>query len=202
MEAPMANKSNNRTLIMDAVAKIITNDGYGSVSMSQVAKLTGLSVATAYNYFTNKQDMIITTYHEACERLNQYIIDHVSKNGAPDVKLASYMHAIYDFSKIQPTTFLFTNSIFNSPINREISQSDQWIDSIMQPWIKIARDGIQQDYFRQMDPLTLIYLAYSNVSCFIVDTFNHNISPDSTSIDEIIIIFLNGIRNPKYINNH
>jgi AcrR family transcriptional regulator len=90
MEAPMANKSNNRTLIMDAVAKIITNDVYGSVSMSQVAKLTGLSVATAYNYFANKQDMIITTYHEACERLNQYIINHISKNGAPDVKLASY----------------------------------------------------------------------------------------------------------------
>jgi AcrR family transcriptional regulator len=91
---------------MDAVAKIITNDGYGSVSMSQVA-LTGLSVATAYNYFANKQDMIITTYHEACERLlTQYIIDHTSKSGAPDVKLASYMHAIYDFSKIQLTTFL------------------------------------------------------------------------------------------------
>lgn len=31
---------------MDAVAKIITNDGYGSVSMSQVAKLTGSSPVT------------------------------------------------------------------------------------------------------------------------------------------------------------
>lgn len=37
------------------------------------------------------------------------------------------MRAIYDFSKSQPITFLFTNSIFNSTVNREISQSDQWI---------------------------------------------------------------------------
>lgn len=49
-----AKKTSNRDLIKNAVAKIITKDGYGSVSMSQVAKLTGLSVAT----------------HEACEQLN------------------------------------------------------------------------------------------------------------------------------------
>lgn len=191
-----AKKTSNRDLIKNAVAEIITKDGYGSVSMSQVAKLTGLSVATAYNYFANKQDMIITTYHEACEQLNQYIIDHVSKNSAPDVKLASYMRAIYDFSKSQPITFLFTNSIFNSTVNREISQSDQWTNSIMQPWVQIAHDGIQQGYFRQMDPLTLIYLAYSNVSCLIVDTFNQNIPKNRTTIDEIILIFLTGIRKP------
>lgn len=186
----------NRTAIMQAVAEIITNEDYGSVSMSQVAKLTGLSVATAYNYFENKQDMILTAYQEACEKINEFILSQVGEKGTPDAKLASYMRAIYTFSQQEPTTFLFTNSIFNSPVARKISEKENWRDSIMNPWTKIAKDGISDGYFRTMDPLSLIYMAYDCVSGFIVNSFFKNINPNNTSIDEIIIIFLTGIKSP------
>lgn len=189
--------SKNKTAIMKAIEKIVTTDGYGSVSMSRVAQETGLSPATAYNYFANKHDMIATTYHDACERFNKFLISHVKTTGAPDAQLAAYMQAVYDFGIEEPTTFLFTNSIFNSPINQEMSESKHWTNSIMEPWVKLAQQGIDQGYFRQMDPLAMIYLAYHVVSNMVVDFYQKNLTEDSLSIEEIIIIVLQGLRKPK-----
>ncbi|MGN1279682.1 MAG: TetR/AcrR family transcriptional regulator [Limosilactobacillus sp.] len=186
----------NRKSIMQAIAKIITTDGYGSVSMSRVAKETNLSVATAYNYFANKHDMIATTYHEYCELINEHLTRCVNSKTAPDIQLAAYMRGIYQFAQEKPVIFLFTNTIFNSPLNQEMSESANWTNSIMSPWIDIASRGIEEGYFRRMDPLALIYMAYNTVAGMIVDVHQHNVQPDQVSIDEVVIIFMNGIRQP------
>jgi len=45
--------------IMDASAKLITENGLDATSMTQIAKLAGMSKASLYRYFPNKQALLL-----------------------------------------------------------------------------------------------------------------------------------------------
>ena len=55
---------NKKTAITKAVIGLINEIGFANISMSKIAKSTGISAATLYVYYENKEDMFRKVYME------------------------------------------------------------------------------------------------------------------------------------------
>ncbi len=58
-----------RREILEAAARAIAEHGYYGMSMRALAKATGKSLATAYNYFSSKEEILFALQKEAFETL-------------------------------------------------------------------------------------------------------------------------------------
>ena len=63
--------------IKDAVIKLILQEGFHGASISKIAKLAGVSPATVYIYFDNKENMLQDIYTEYSEEIFDYLLDRV-----------------------------------------------------------------------------------------------------------------------------
>ena len=57
--------------ITKAVIRLINEVGFANISMSKIAKTTGISAATLYVYYENKEDMFRKVYTEVKIRMEQ-----------------------------------------------------------------------------------------------------------------------------------
>ena len=63
--------------IKEAVIKLILEEGFHGTSISKIAKMAGVSPATVYIYFDNKENMLQNIYQEYSEEIYDYISSRV-----------------------------------------------------------------------------------------------------------------------------
>ena len=50
--------------ILEATAYILIEDGYAHLTTNHVAERAGVSIASLYQYFPNKESLVVTLHHE------------------------------------------------------------------------------------------------------------------------------------------
>mgnify|MGYP000844601355 CR=1 FL=1 len=75
------NKINSRKRILKASRRLFSQKGYEETMMEDIAKKAGVSKATIYNYFPNKESLLIGTADEVLER-----VEHLVKSELTDCR--------------------------------------------------------------------------------------------------------------------
>jgi len=65
--------------IKEAVIKLILEEGFHGTSISKIAKVAGVSPATVYIYFENKEVMLQDIYNEYAEEIFDHMIDSINR---------------------------------------------------------------------------------------------------------------------------
>ncbi len=66
--------------IKEAVVKLILELGFHGTSISKIAKEAGVSPATVYIYYENKEIMLQDIYHEYSEEIFDYLLSKIYKD--------------------------------------------------------------------------------------------------------------------------
>ncbi|MBW1921756.1 MAG: helix-turn-helix transcriptional regulator, partial [Deltaproteobacteria bacterium] len=56
-------KEDSKTRIIEAAKKLFAEQGYQKTTISEIAKVAGLSDAAIYEYFEGKEDLLLTIPH-------------------------------------------------------------------------------------------------------------------------------------------
>ena len=72
--------------VMEAGSKLFTEQGFGAVSMDQVAKTAGVSKATVYAHFQSKEQLFVAIVRAACLSYAENVMPEV--RDAPDMRSA------------------------------------------------------------------------------------------------------------------
>ncbi|MDI6891530.1 MAG: TetR/AcrR family transcriptional regulator [Actinomycetota bacterium] len=88
----MGNLNDKRRTIMEAALRVIANKGFHGATTSKIAKLAGVAEGTIYNYFENKEDLIISLFEETWRKLTERAETRISNLEHPNDKL----EAIFD----------------------------------------------------------------------------------------------------------
>jgi AcrR family transcriptional regulator len=72
--------------VMEAGSKLFTEQGFGAVSMDQVAKAAGVSKATVYAHFQSKEQLFVAIVRAACLSYADNVMPEV--RDAPDMRAA------------------------------------------------------------------------------------------------------------------
>lgn len=90
--------------ILDATAQVLVQEGYERASTNRIAKRAGVSVGSLYQYFPNKQALVLAVAqrhsYRKLERLQRHIVEMA---GAP-VKQAvrQYVHLMLEAHQVDP----------------------------------------------------------------------------------------------------
>lgn len=73
-------------LIFAATLKLFVKDGYAGITMSKIAKTSGIGTGTIYIYFKNKEELINALYYH----LQKILSDRFVKNFNSDIPFKSF----------------------------------------------------------------------------------------------------------------
>ncbi|SHI03473.1 transcriptional regulator, TetR family [Sporobacter termitidis DSM 10068] len=101
--------------IKEAVIKLILQEGFHGASISKIAKMAGVSPATVYIYFENKENMLQDIYSEYSEEIFDYLLSKVSRcMGGPQL-IEVLIRSYYDYILEHKEVFSFVEQFSNCP---------------------------------------------------------------------------------------
>ena len=141
--------------LLQATLTLVNNRGFHDTPMSKIAKLAGISPATIYLYFENKQDLINKLYLEVkasfCNYAFQgYTVELPVKKG---FEVIWYNIADYKLNKIEESMFL--SQCDNTPMIDE--ESIQKGLKHLQPLLDLWERGKKEGIIKSVSP----YLLYA-----------------------------------------
>ena len=149
---------NKKAAITKAIIGLINEIGFANISMSKIAKATGLSAATLYVYYENKEDMFRKVYLD----VKKQMIEECSKNICPQENVQEAVRKLCKnllrYMKEYTDEFLFIEQACNSPM-----ATDEMIEELQQynqNTITIFQRGVQEGILKQTSPALLISFCY------------------------------------------
>lgn len=111
--------------IKDAVIKLILEEGFHGASMSKIAKEAGVSPATVYIYYQNKEAMLQDIYVEYSEDIFYFTLQKLAFDMEPSVMLERIIYNYYTYIKENQEIFHFVDQFSSCPsLSRTCSVND------------------------------------------------------------------------------
>jgi AcrR family transcriptional regulator len=82
-----------RDAVYDAAVKVLLDQGIAALTMERLAGLAGVSRATLYNYFRDRDDIVIYVEDRIIEPLDRQMREIISSETEPGEKLAALAEA-------------------------------------------------------------------------------------------------------------
>lgn len=101
--------------IKEAVVKLILQEGFYGTSISKIAKEAGVSPATVYIYFDNKEIMLQDIYREYSEELFHHVFNKVHKGMDGQQFIEAFVTGYYNYILENEEIFNFVDQFSNCP---------------------------------------------------------------------------------------
>lgn len=136
--------NNKRAAIFQATKELLNEVGFAEASMSKIAQRAGVSAATIYVYFDNKDDMLRKLYLDVKGKLAEATLGHADESLSVRENVEHAMRGYLKFIVDNQEDYLFLEQFSNSPIlqNLCIEEAVPSIGSLHAIIEKGKREGI------------------------------------------------------------
>lgn len=101
--------------IKEAVIKLILEEGFHGTSISKIAKRAGVSPATVYIYFENKDIMLQDIYNEYAEDIFNHLLGSISREMQGQQMIEVLITSYYDYICGNEEVFSFVEQYSHCP---------------------------------------------------------------------------------------
>ena len=145
----MRNKDEQKQeAIIEATISLVNEIGFVSSSVAKIAKKAGVSPATLYIYYKNKEDLLVSTYTEIKLMLGEIILKGIDDTKPIRDILKIMWFNIFEFTNKRPEYFQFTEQFSNSPyvdlVDREL------VEKSFKPVFAIIQNGMEQKIIKNV----------------------------------------------------
>ena len=159
--------SETRRKLIEAATGEFSIQGFNKANVNHIADQAGFSIGTLYNYFPTKRELMFAFITESSQLHVHFIQEEVLRAGLPARRLEVFFEAGFAFIEQHIT---LAKAIFNT-LNGPDEEFKLKLFQAYQPLFQllgeqIISEGIAQDVFRRVDPVTtanLIMLVYLGV---------------------------------------
>jgi TetR/AcrR family transcriptional repressor of multidrug resistance operon len=143
--------------IFDAAISLITTNGFADTSMSKIANVAGVSPATIYIYFENKEDMLNKTYTHVKREMAAALIRGLNPKLSVEEAFKTIWNNFHKYAVKNSVRFSFTEQFANSPLVDPVRKEEGM--SYFQPLFQWFERGKREKIFKNMP--TEIFLAFA-----------------------------------------
>ena len=135
--------------LFEATVKAVNEVGFAAASVSRIAKLARVSPATLYIYYSNKEDLLVSTYIDIKKNLSRAILRDFDA-GLPirDILFKVWM-SMSDHISRNLDHFRFTEQFANSPYQDLIDREE--VEQYYTPLIQVLERGIEQKIIKDVE---------------------------------------------------
>ncbi len=146
---PMRTKDGEKQrALFEATVKTVNAVGFAAASVSKIAKEAGVSPATLYVYYDNKEDLLISTYIDIKRDFSRAILKDFDP-GLPirDI-LRNVWMTMFKYISSHPEYFRFSDQFANSPYHAQIDKD--MVEGYFAPLIEVLKQGIGQKIIKDV----------------------------------------------------
>lgn len=144
-----------RQRLIQAAVTEFANEGFDGASISRITQAAGVAAGTIYNYFPNKNELMLTLLGEIGAEHCSYIAEQIRQESDYVLRLKRLLAVAFDYVKANPNQarVLFASM---QGVNRQFkTQLSQIYEPMMQLICEeILIPGMQQGVFQAADPVS------------------------------------------------
>lgn len=174
--------------IKEAVIKLILQEGFHGTSVSKIAKMAGVSPATVYIYYENKEDMLHDIYKEYSEEIYGYLMENMKRELEGKKQIECLIQSYYNYILENKEVFSFVEQFSNCPSLAGSCSGKQGICNLYQLLAEMKQGNIIKNYLDD----NLLAIIFQPVKAIATDT-RKNEEQKSALLRELIIIIQDAI---------
>lgn len=114
--------------IKDAVVSLMLEEGFAGTSIAKIAQRAGVSPATVYIYYDDKEDMLRGIYMECYENVLDYLCHQVNMQMRPEDMIDALVHGYYEYIRENPQIYSFVEQFARCPAARGCDSRSDLVD--------------------------------------------------------------------------
>ena len=134
--------------IIDATVKLVNEIGFVASSVSKIAKKAGVSPATLYIYYENKEDLLVSTYVDIKKKVSQGVLKDFEPTLPIRDILKKFWLNTFDYISHHSEYFQFTEQFANSPYSTLVIKEE--VEKQFQPMMQVLQRGIEQKIIKDV----------------------------------------------------
>lgn len=169
--------------IKEAVINLILKEGFHGTSISKIAKEAGVSPATVYIYYENKEVMLQEIYREYYEEILNHLLNKTSKELTGKELIKVLVENYYNYINENKEIFMFVDQFSSCPALVNSCESRDKLKALNNLLNEMKAAKIIKPYHND----TLIAVIFSSVKTIAV---NQCLSENDklNLLDEIILL--------------
>ncbi|MDR3598331.1 TetR/AcrR family transcriptional regulator [Clostridium sp.] len=132
--------------IKEAVIKLILKEGFHGTSISKIAKEAGVSPATVYIYYENKEVMLQDIYLEYSEDIFDYLLDKLNNCNKGEQIIEILVKEYYLYIKDNGEIFHFVDQFSSCPALANQCSARNGINILNNLFDEMKRKRVFKDY--------------------------------------------------------
>lgn len=176
--------------IKAAVMQLSLEEGFAGTSISKIAKKAGVSPATVYIYYANKDEMLRDIYSEYAEESYSYLYERTDAGMSADELIESLMRSYYQYIQEHADTYSFIEQFSNCPVLMSSCRRDMRDCDL----IELLEDKEKSGEIRQAHIGTILAVMFSPVRA-VVKMKGVTQEDESACLEEIIELVKHALLN-------
>ncbi len=138
-----------QTALFEATVKTVNEVGFAAASVSKIAKAAKVSPATLYVYYSNKEDLLVSTYIDIEKNFSRALLKDFDPNLPIRDILLNVWIAMSRYISKNVDYFNFTEQFANSPYQELVNK--ETIKQYFIPLIEVLERGIEQKFIKDVE---------------------------------------------------
>lgn len=134
--------------LFKATVKLVNEIGFASSSVAKIAKQAGISPATVYIYYKNKEDLLVSTYMDIKREYTQTMLKGFDDSLPIRDIIRKVWFNLFDYIANRPEDFHFTEQFANSPYYDLVDMEE--INQMLLPIVQVIQRGIEQKIIKDV----------------------------------------------------
>ena len=134
--------------LFKATVKLVNEIGFVSSSVAKIAKEAGISPATVYIYYKNKEDLLVSTYLNIKKEYCAAMLEGFDESKPIRDIFRKAWYQLFTYIEANPADFQFTEQFANSPYTELVNKKE--IDDLLMPLFKVVHRGIEEKVIKDV----------------------------------------------------
>jgi len=199
-------KEARRDQILRSAEKVFSEKGFQNSTISDVAKETGVSDTTIYEYFSSKEELLFCIPREGIELSKEMLDSHLNYISGTTNKLRGMIYHLCKFYQDNP--YFASISLMTLKTNKKFMETDTYkaLIEYYDILIKVIKEGIQAGDFREdTDPYFVRSVILGSVEFIVIRWLMYNCPMDKSqpiqNVDPLYRLVMNGVKKDKRMKN-
>ena len=134
--------------IIEATITLVNETGFAAASVSKIAKEAGVSPATLYVYYRNKEDLILSTYVEIKRAFGTAVMQGFDASLPIRDTLQLFWHNAFNYIAKEPGYFYFSEQFAKTPYADMVDPAT--VERHFAPIFDTLREGIERKVIKDV----------------------------------------------------
>ena len=139
---------NKQEAIIEATVLLVNEIGFVSSSVSKIAKKAGVSPATIYIYYKNKEDLLVSTYIEIKKKMSVALLEGFDDSKPFRDILQNVWKKGFKFISKNQSLYQYSEQFSNSPYSDLVNHAE--LEKHFEPLITVLQKGIEQKVIKDV----------------------------------------------------